>query len=147
MRILRHPDPLIQETRLADTGEDTCATGETLLPQPRSLVIQISKNGLLSITPAAVPPVPLYPSDLFPKGHTMGSYRRDRHTASRNSAGSTTERAPLAALRRVEALPDPAPRCGENSRPGKVRHRLEDSSEAILWFHHTRVSSDFDRVL
>jgi hypothetical protein len=55
----------------------------------------------------------------------MGSYRRDRHTASRNSAGSTTERAPLAALRRLEALPDPAPRCGENSRPGKVHHRLE----------------------
>src|SRR5712691_8291201 len=71
----------------------------------------------------------------------MGSYRRDRHTASRNSAGSTTERASLAALRRLEALPDPAPRCGENSRPGKVHHRLEDSREAILWFHDTRVSS------
>src|SRR5229473_1577990 len=65
----------------------------------------------------------------------MGSYRRDRHTASRNSAGSTTERAPAAALRRLEALPDPAPRCGENSRPGKVHHRLEDSREAILWFY------------
>src|SRR5258708_35482820 len=77
----------------------------------------------------------------------MGSYRRDRHTASRNSAGSTTERA-TAALRRFEALPDPAPRCGENSRPGKVRHRLEDGREAILWFHDTRLSSvsdlDFD---
>src|SRR5229473_508084 len=81
----------------------------------------------------------------------MGSYRHDRHTASRNSAGSTTERAPLAALRRLEALPDPAPRCGENSRPGKVRHRLEDSREAILWFHDTRLSSvsdlDFDECV
>src|SRR6266436_1997281 len=73
----------------------------------------------------------------------MGSYRRDRHTASRNSAGSTTERAP-AALRRFEALPDPAPRCGENSRPGKVHHRLKDSREAILWFHNTRLSSVSD---
>src|SRR5260370_24194223 len=75
----------------------------------------------------------------------MGSYRRDRHTASRNSAGSTAERAP-AALRRSAALPDPAPRCGENSRPGKVRHRLEDSREAILWFHDTRLSSVSDLV-
>src|SRR5258708_31437494 len=75
----------------------------------------------------------------------MGSYRRDRHTASRNSAGSTTERAP-AAMRRFEALPDPAPRCGENSRPGKVHHRLKDSREAILWFHDTRLSSVSDAV-
>jgi hypothetical protein len=47
-------------------------------------------------------------------------------------------------LRRFEALPDPALRCGENSRPGKVRHRLEDSREAILWFHDTQLSSDSD---
>src|SRR5216684_2658666 len=40
----------------------------------------------------------------------MGSYRRDRHTASRNSAGSTTERAPLNALRRFE-------------RPCQIRHQ------------------------
>src|SRR5258706_5857936 len=40
----------------------------------------------------------------------MGSYRRDRHTVSRNSAGSTTERAPAAALRRFE-------------RPCQIRHQ------------------------
>jgi hypothetical protein len=42
---------------------------------------------------------------------------------------------------------DPALRCGENSRPGKVRHRLEDSGKAILWFHDTRLSSDLDCFL
>src|SRR5258706_15224217 len=50
----------------------------------------------------------------------------------------------LAAVR--EALPEPAPRCGENSRPGKVHHRLEDSREAILWFQDTRLSSGLARV-
>jgi hypothetical protein len=104
----------------------------------------------------------------------MGSYRRDRHTASRNSrsfgssephstgwqAGSIRSLSPYgpsstdlqlpkespSALRRSATLPDPALRCGENSRPGKVRHRLEDSREAILWFHDTRLSSNFGHV-
>src|SRR5437870_12109962 len=73
----------------------------------------------------------------------MRSCRRDKHTASRNSAGSTTGRA-LATLRRFAALPDPAPRCGENSRPGKVHHRLKDSREAILCFNDTWLSSVSD---
>src|SRR5258708_18859584 len=79
----------------------------------------------------------------FRKGHTMGSYRRDRHTASRNSAGSTTERA-TAASRRFEALPDPALKFGENSPPGKGHQRLKDNREAILWFYDTRLASILD---
>jgi hypothetical protein len=72
----------------------------------------------------------------------MRSCRRDRHTASRNSAGSTTEGAPPAALRRFE-------------RPCQIRHQdavripgreryVTDSKTAAKpssWFHDTRLSS------
>src|SRR5260370_42711237 len=69
----------------------------------------------------------------------MGSCRRDRHTASLDSAGPTTGGAAghLAAVcgPALNAYSDPALTCGENSWPGRVHHRLEDSREAILCFH------------
>src|SRR5258708_24096884 len=64
----------------------------------------------------------------------MGSCRRDRHTASLDSAGSTTDGA-AGHLAAVCGPVDPALTCGENSWPGRVHHRLEDSREAILCFH------------
>jgi hypothetical protein len=82
----------------------------------------------------------------------MGSYRRDRsHRESQLGRINYRKRHRFPALTLgapfgTAALPDPAPRCGENSRPGKVRHRLEDSRKAILWFHHTRLSSDLGCV-
>src|SRR5260370_27214070 len=64
----------------------------------------------------------------------MGLCRRDRHTASLDSAGPTTGGA-AGHLAAVCGPVDPALTCGENSWPGRVHHRLEDSREAILYFH------------
>src|SRR5260370_15088754 len=72
----------------------------------------------------------------------MGSCRCDRsHRESQLGRIDYRKRywPPCGGLRPCQ---DPALRCGENSRPGKVRHRLEDSRKAILWFHDTRLSSE-----
>ncbi len=66
-----------------------------------------------------------------PKERAMGSCRRDRHTASLDSAGPITGGA-ADHLTMACGPVDPALTCGENSWPGRVHHRLEDSRKAIL---------------
>jgi hypothetical protein len=88
-------------------------TPNCVLPPPRSLRVRCTRR------------------IVNPKGRAMGSCRRDRHTASLDSAGSTTDGA-TGRLAAVCGPVDPALMCGENSWPGRVHHRLEDSREAIL---------------
>src|SRR5258708_18078997 len=79
--------------------------------------------------------------DRSPRESQLGRIDPVTQPCGPSSTDLQLPKAPPAALRRSAALPDPALRCGENSRPGKVRHRLEDSREAILWFYDTRLSS------
>jgi hypothetical protein len=112
------------------------STKHVLLPPPRSLRVRYTRRidfrrnarwGRAGVTGT-------------PRVATPGHSAR-ASVISHGLAGRINYRKSTGRLARFEALPDPALRCGENSRPGKVRHRLEDSREAILWFHHTRLSS------
>jgi hypothetical protein len=81
------------------------------------------------------------PIGLLPKERAMGF-----RSLGSFEPRSTDKYAGVTSTPRIATRPDrksdPAQCCGENSRPGKVRHRLEDSGKAILWLHDTRLSSD-----